>query len=378
VELVMQLNEFIGEQGVKELRGEQTTEAGSDASETATAAPAAENQGQLIIDATCAPADIQYPTDLNLLNEAREQTERVIDELYKQQQGKLKHKPRTYRRVARKEYFSVVKKRKPSRQEIRKGIGKQLSYVRRNLRYIDEMIAEGASLSLLDKRLYRLLLVVSEVYRQQQQMYDKETNRIDDRIVSLTQPHVRPIVRGKAGTPVEFGAKVSASCVDGYVFLDHLSWDNFNESVDLKTQVERYRERFGYYPESVHADQIYRTKANIKWCQERGIRLSGLPLSKATPAAQMDAQAKQQQRADEAVRVEIEGKFGQGKRRFGLARVMAKLTETAETAIAITFLVMNLEQRLRRLMLFWLNGLFDDDQGVLSFSYCFTRRGCWA
>jgi hypothetical protein len=150
----------------------------------------------------------------------------VIDELYKQQQGKLKRKPRTYRRVARKEYFSVVKKRKPSRQEIRKGISKQLSYIRRNLRYIDELIAEGALLSLLDKRLYRLLLVVSEVYRQQQQMYDKESNRIDDRIVSLTQPHVRPIVRGKAGTPVEFGAKVSASCVDGYVFLDHLSWDN--------------------------------------------------------------------------------------------------------------------------------------------------------
>jgi transposase, IS5 family len=70
----------------------------------------------------------------------------------------------------------------------------------------------------------------------------------------LAQPHVRPIVRGKAGTPVEFGAKTFASCVDGNVFLDHLSWDNFNESWDLPQQVEQFRNRFGNYPESVHAD----------------------------------------------------------------------------------------------------------------------------
>jgi hypothetical protein len=52
----------------------------------------------------------------------------------------------------------------------------------------------------------------------------------------LTQPHVRPIVRGKAGTPVEFGAKLSASYVNGYVYLYRLSWDNYNESGDFKGQ----------------------------------------------------------------------------------------------------------------------------------------------
>jgi len=64
--------------------------------------------------------------------------------------------------------------------------------------------------------------------------------QIDDRIVSLSQPYIRPIVRGKAGTPVEFGAKFSASCVNRYVVLDHLSWDNFNESIDLPAQIERF------------------------------------------------------------------------------------------------------------------------------------------
>ncbi len=70
-------------------------------------------------------------------------------------------------------------------------------------------------------------------------MWEKKTQSVPQRIVSVTQPHVRPIVRGKAGKPVEFGAKLSVSCVDNYVFLDRISWDNFNESGDLKSQVEK-------------------------------------------------------------------------------------------------------------------------------------------
>ena len=104
-------------------------------------------------------------------------------------------------------------------------------------------------------------------------MYENNENRIDDRIVSLTQPHIRPIVRGKSGTPVEFGAKLSASYVNGYIFLDRISWNNFNESGDLINQVESFKQYTGADPESVHADKIYRTKLNRSWCKEKGIRL---------------------------------------------------------------------------------------------------------
>jgi len=96
----------------------------------------------------------------------------------------------------------------------------------------------GANLSELSNRQYKILLVVSEVYRQQLWLYENNKKSIDYRIVSLNQPHIRPIVRGKAGKAVEFGAKLSASYFDGYVFLDHISWNNFNESTDLKTQIE--------------------------------------------------------------------------------------------------------------------------------------------
>lgn len=93
-----------------------------------------------------------------------------------------------------------------------------------------------------------MLLVVTEVYRQQRTLIENNQQSISDRIVSLSQPHIRPIVRGKAGKPVEFGAKISASYFDGYVFLDRISWDNFNESGDLKFQIEAYYNFTGYYP----------------------------------------------------------------------------------------------------------------------------------
>lgn len=361
LEVVGQVNEAV----VQELLGvagdtpeHQTTVSSETASESDRDddEPPSPNQGQLILDATCAPADIRYPTDLSLLNEARENSEIILDALYLQVSDSFKTKPRTYRKLARKAYLSISKQRRPSRKLRRKGIRQQLNYLGRNLRHIDALIAAGAQVAQLSRRQYRMLLVITEVQRQQRAMFESRTHRIDDRIVSITQPHVRPIVRGKAGVPVEFGAKLSVSCINGCVFLDQLSWDNFNESTHLQDQVQAYRTRFGCYPESVHADQIYRTRDNRSWCKSHGIRLSGPPLGRPMKDPSLQDELKQQARQDEKVRVWIEGKFGQAKRRFSLARVMAKLVDTAQSAIAITFLVLNLERWLAQLLslLFWL------------------------
>ena len=212
---------------------------------------------------------------MGLLNQARVKTEKIIDTLYEPLKIQRDKKPKTYRNLARKEYLKVAKKRRPSRKEIRKAIKKQLQYIKRNLSHIEHLMPKGSALDVLSNSQYKNLLVVAEVYRQQQWMYENRTSRINDRIVSLSQPHIRPIVRGKAGTPVEFGAKLSASIRDGYVFLDRISWDNFNESGDFKAQVEAFKEAIGVYPESVHVDRIYRTRSNRTFCKEKGIRISG-------------------------------------------------------------------------------------------------------
>jgi transposase, IS5 family len=279
---------------------------------------------------------------------AREQTEAIIDILYDTSREKPKKKPRTHRKTARKDYLKVSKKRRPTKKQREKAIKKQLKYIERNLAHIEQLekIAGFQSLSIQQ---YKNLLVVGEVYRQQLWMSENKSNKIDDRIVSITQPHIRPIVRGKAGKPVEFGAKLSVSYVDGYVFLDRLDWNNFNESCDLELQIEAFKKYTGSYPESVHVDQIYRTRKNRSFCKEKGIRISGAPLGR--PKDNISKEEKKQAQLDERVRNRIEGKFGEGKRRYSLDRVIAKLPNSSETAIAITFLTMNLSALLRQFLL---------------------------
>ena len=179
-------------------------------------------------------------------------------------------------------------------------------------------------------------------------MYEKNKRSIEERIVSIEQPYIRPIVRGKAGSSVEFGAKISVSEIEGYVFLDELNWENYNESKYLREQVEKYYEYLGFYPESIHVDQIYRTKKNRKYCKEKGIRMSGPPLGR--PKKNIEKKEKEQARKDEKIRNRIEGKFGEGKRKYGLDLIKGKRKDTSETKIAVTILVMNLMKRLREII----------------------------
>jgi hypothetical protein len=125
------------------------------------------------------------------------------------------------------------------------------------------MIHCGAELSALGPQLYRKLLIASEVTRQQQEMVDADSRRIDDRIVNLSKPHVRAIVRGKAGKKTEFGAKISLSDDNGFVDVDRISWDNYNEANDLIARAEQYKEERGCYPARICADSIYMTSDRL-------------------------------------------------------------------------------------------------------------------
>jgi len=317
------------------------------------------NSGQLIADATCTPADIRFPTDVSSLNEAREKTDEIIDELHRPLKGKSP-RPRTRRKQARKKFIAFTKSKGARNKKVRKAKRQQLGYLTRNLKAIDDLIENPAALPLsqLSRRLYKNLLVCREFHRQQLEMFEERKNIVKHRIVSLSQPHVRPIQRNKAGKKWEFGAKLSISVVEGFSFVETLSWDAFSELKDLVGQIERYRNQFGFYPESVHVDQIYRTQPNRKYCKERGIRMSGPPLGR--PRKNVSIEEKRQSKADEGIRNHVEGKFGQAKRRFGLGLIMAKLMNTSGAQISLSFLVMNLEEALKRFFLsifLWCCGL---------------------
>ena len=197
-------------------------------------------------------------------NEVRETLEGMIDKAFPKGQ-----KPRTYRRLARRDYLRYARNRRPSLKLLRKSLRKQLAYVSRDLGYLS-----GVKDGLSEKDLERLK-VIELVYAQQKEMYEQGSKRVDDRIVSLHQSWVRPIVRGKAKAPVEFGAKIAVSLVNGYLSMERLSWDAFHEGTTFQASVERYREHTGMYPKRVLADKAYRTRENLQYCKEHGIRLSG-------------------------------------------------------------------------------------------------------
>lgn len=301
-----------------------------------------ENKGRLLMDATAAPQDITFPTDLKLLNAAREKSEELIDILYSSPlHGDTK--VRTYRELARKDFLNAAKKKKKTSKEIYKVNGRQIRYLRRNLGHIDSLLAAYGKFP-LSPRQQKYLMVLHTVYDQQEEMHRTHTRRIDYRIVNIHQPHVRPIVRGKESAKVEFGSKLQVSIVAGYTFIDHFSWEAFNEGGYLLTSVEKYKGRFGFYPAEVLADQIYCTRDNRKELKLLGIKLIAKPLGRPSALAV-------KVHLSPGERNPIEGKFGQAKRKYGLQNVKARLSSTSQSWIAAIALVLNLVRMTREALI---------------------------
>jgi len=334
------------------------------------------HQGELLMDATVAPQDIAYPTDLNLLNDSREMSEKIIDFLYlafKQKREEAEEllillsqpatlsfsldlgeekahcnqiidtlsalkKPRIYRKIARKDYLNTAQSKKPSKRKIRLAVGKQLRYLRRNLKQLEILLDLNEALGFsfpLPKNLHRYYWVIQLLYDQQLEMFEERKHKVDNRLVSIHQPHVRPIVRGKAKASTEFGAKIHLYMIDKFAFLDTLSWDAFNEGTYLRDCVESYKSNYGYYPEKVLVDKIYANRENRKWLKEEKIKISAKPLGR--PSAKAVAN-----HIRPGERNPIEGKFGQAKVAYGMNRIRARLQNTSESWIASIILVLNL------------------------------------
>ena len=305
------------------------------------------NWGILQLDATVADQYIKYPTDLDLLNDSREWSEEIIDIIF--EASMLPKKPRTYRRVARQDFLNVAKKKNKTAKEIRKAIRKQLNYLKRNFGYIDNMLdmfEQGAfPLSHTEQR---YLWVIQEVYRQQNYMFRNHIHQCDHRIVSIHQPHVRPIVRGKAKTKVEFGSKLGVSLNCGYARIGKLSWEAYNECNDVEAEVEAYKSIHGHYPETLLVDQIYLTQKNRQWLKEREIAITGKPLGRPKKESPYEKSKKKKLRNK---RNQIESKFGEGKNGNSLNKVRARLQDTSESWVAGIFFVMNLNMLYSQIIL---------------------------
>ena len=337
-EVLGEINEMI----LRDAKERQEKEAEQDRNDDDDSAPPSGggNSGTLIVDATCAPSNIRFPQDVSLLDEARENAEQIIDTLQEQRKEK---KPRTYRNKAHKDSLKYMRSRKHTEKKTREAIRKQLQYLRRDLSIIDFMQQSGL---LVPQKWQTRLETIRKIYEQQKYMFDNHTHSVPDRIVSVSQPFIRPIVRGKAGKPVEFGAKLDISVADGWTRLECWSFDAYNEATRLTETIERYKAREGHYPERVLADKIYRNRENLGYCKAHGIRLSGPALGRPKKDEQRD---RQQTYLDQNERIEVERQFSLAKRRCNLGKVKTKLEETIGFTLAMSIVVLNLRKIQRTL-----------------------------
>ena len=303
------------------------------------------NKGKLKLDATVADQYITYPNDLGLLNHAREITERIIDKLFKVMKpaNLITVKPRTYRKVARGKYLIESKKKNKSLKTIRPCIRYHLNCLDRNIKSIFSMLDTIESTTIIENGIsykeMRQLWIIQVVNEQQRGMYNAKTNRCDDRIVSIDQPHVRPIKRGKQGRKVEFGSKLGIAVMDGFTKVGTLSWNAYNEASDLIPHVQAYKELYGYYPDLVQVDKIYGTHENRNWCKTRKIRMTVTDIG---PSKKLSPYQKHKKRKEYSERNAVEGKIGQLKQGYALNKIKAKRKTTSECWIGAVVFIANL------------------------------------
>lgn len=302
--------------------------------------------GEHLLDATVFPSDITFPTDAGLLNKCRQWVVKII-QLVEKRSG-IKEKARTYCRKAQKAYLGFQKRRRKTKREINLMRAKLLRYLRRNVGQLETLLAgyAGKLKSHEQEFLKTRLETVKRIYAQQLELWLTKARSVKGRIVSLHMPHIRPIVRGKAGRDVEFGAKALLSWVDGYCFLDKLCFEAYNEGEDLAGSLEKYKERFGAYPVSSTGDGIFGSRSNREQLKEKGVRGGFKALGRNAKSAENRVWLRERQKKRSS---RMEGIIGLGKNRFGLDRVRYRIAGGEEMWARLGLMAMNLATALRKM-----------------------------
>lgn len=306
------------------------------------------HKGVMKIDATCCNAEVRYPVDVDIIHDGCKVIHRCIAELCK---VLSLPQPESHYKSARFAYLNLIKKKTKRASEIKDTKRLLLHYLHQDIQTFVKLIAPSTGrFEALKNKQRSLVGAIIKMYHQQMEMLRLGTRQCADRIVSIFQPHIRPIVRGKAKAKVEFGAKIGASIVNGYTFIDHLSWDAYNEGTDVELQIKLYKERFGYLPSTIEGDKIYINRPNRQLLKEYEINTYCKPLGRPRKEPEtLEGLSKKAQAVGD--RNEIEATFGTAKRVYRADNIRAKLPETAASWIGSCYFVKNVMKFLRELCL---------------------------
>ena len=301
---------------------------------------------KIIIDTTCVPLDIRYPTDIKLLERCR----REVLLLIKKAKGYgVEASYRTYARVAKKMYTLFAKLSKP-KAKTRKKVHKQMiQFVRRNLKQLTDLRAQctpalgpgvGDETNPRRFEIHRFLKRLKEseqkigiILHQQKQIYGGNLH-LAGRIVSFHKDHVRPIMRGKFPVSTEFGPKVLLAVVRGYAYVVNTFQDNVSDTRMTVPALRWFKGKFGKFPWELLADRGMWKRAAAKWLSHAGIGCGIQVKGKEVPDTSVTRRQIRQ-------RLPIEARISLNKRCFGWDRCRARNDEHEESWIRLGTAAMN-------------------------------------
>ncbi|MFN8258687.1 MAG: transposase [Bacteroidales bacterium] len=281
-----------------------------------------ENTHALLSDATAYESHIKFPTDVKLLWDCVYWVYQAIFVICKELKIK---RPRSRFVEQERKQLSYNKCRKKTHKITHTRKKALLYLLNKGLGQLKEILNDHKNEISLDEKQSIRLIYIKEVYRQQLYMFDNHTNTVINRIVSLFKPYIRPIVRGKENKKVEFGAKVNKSMVDGISLIDRLSFDAFNEALELKRSIRLHNQRFGRCKQ-VGVDAIYGTNANRKYMKAKKIFHSLVRKGRASKYEQQESILRSQLGKERST--VLEGSFGNEKNHYGLSKVKARTEPT--------------------------------------------------
>jgi len=281
--------------------------------------PYIENPNIVLEDATCYESYMRFPTNVKLLWES-------VDWMYGQMKRTCKHlkipTPRTKYLEQKEKYFTYMRMRKKPWKQTTKRT-RSLLYLLNKLIEEQDKIEDRYRIHIkFPEKYYKKRRVIRKVLSQQQEMFTTGSHRVPDRIVSISKSYVRPIVRGKEVKKVEFGAKVNMIQVDGINFIEHLSFDAFNEGPRLIESIRYSRTLFGKITH-VSADDIYATNTNRKWCTSQKLTTNFKRKGRAGKHEDHRQIIAAELRKERATR--MEGSFGTEKQHYSLDKIKARI-----------------------------------------------------
>ena len=294
-------------------------------------------------DATVNESYITYPTDAKLLWKAIRDVHFMIKDIRKRlklRASRTKHENR------KKKYLAFAKKRKKSKRENKKICKLLLRYLDRLRGQLDEL--QNKHKAALSNRHRKRLKTIRDMREQQWKIYFGKQAKVPDRIVSLHKPYVRPIIRGKEVKQVEFGAKINMLQVDGINFIEHLSYDNFNEGTRLQNAIHMQRRYFGACYQ-MGADAIYATNANRKYCTKNNIATSFV--AKGNEGKYKEQKTQMRSILGKIRSTVLEGSFGNEKTHYGMDQIKARTEANEKVWIFFSLLTSNAAQIAKRMQI---------------------------